>query len=164
MKNFYDKATFAAGCFWGVQDFFNKQKGVIHTRVGYTGGSVKAPNYKAVCTGQTGHAEAVEIIFDPKKVNYQQLVAFFLRLHNPASLNRQGLDVGTQYRSAIFYHNKNQKIIAEKFIQNFDEKGLYSEKAVTKIVKAALFYEAEEYHQNYIKKNGSHVCHFLRDN
>ena len=137
------KATFAAGCFWGVQLKFSKVPGVISTAVGYTGGSTKNPTYKKVCTNRTGHAEVVQIKFDPKKVSYKKLLNIFWRLHNPTTINRQGLDFGSQYRSAIFYHNKEQKDLAEKS---------KPKNAVTEITKASKFYKAEEYHQQYLKK------------
>lgn len=150
----YQKATLAAGCFWGVQLKFSKVPRVISTVVGYTGGSTKNPTYKKVCTNKTGHAEAVQIKFDPKKVSYKKLLNIFWRLHNPTSMNRQGFNFGTQYRSAIFYHSQEQKdraIISRKAYQKI----LGPNKVIiTEITKATKFYPAEEYHQNYLKKQG----------
>ena len=159
----YDTATFAAGCFWGVEDIFSKVKGVIETDVGYTGGLTRNPGYKQVCTGTTGHAEAVRVVFDPNVVTYDKLLDYFWRLHNPTTRNRQGPDIGSQYRSAIFYHNENQRKAAEESIKRFNSSGIYKEKAVTEIVRATDFYKAEEYHHDYFKKNGVTGCHILRE-
>ncbi|MDY6861653.1 MAG: bifunctional methionine sulfoxide reductase B/A protein [Thermodesulfobacteriota bacterium] len=156
-------ATFAAGCFWGVEAILSDIDGVLETTVGYTGGKGKDPTYKLVCTGQTGHAEAVQIKYDPEVISYEKLLDYFWRLHDPTTLNRQGFDVGTQYRSAIFYHNEYQKRAAEKSKANFDQKGIYKKKAVTEIIPAATFYVAEDYHQDYYAKNDGSACHVLRD-
>jgi len=146
-----EKATFAAGCFWGVEEAFDNLSGVQSTRVGYTGGSVPDPTYKNVCSGDTGHAEVVEIVFDPKETSYDILLNIFWKIHDPTTLNRQGPDVGTQYRSAIFIHSPKQEKEAQaslaKMASNFDKP------IVTQILPAAPFYEAEEYHQKYSKKN-----------
>ncbi|MBX7067726.1 MAG: peptide-methionine (S)-S-oxide reductase MsrA [Parachlamydiales bacterium] len=146
-----EKATFAAGCFWGVEAEFRKLKGVIDTQVGYTGGYTQNPTYKEVCTDRTGHAEAVEITFDPKLIRFEDLLGHFWNMHNPCTLNRQGPDVGSQYRSAIFYHNAKQKEIAEKEKAALIKAG---KKVVTEIVPAGVFYRAEEYHQRYHDKHG----------
>jgi peptide methionine sulfoxide reductase msrA/msrB len=158
----YELATFAAGCFWGVESAFKQVKGVIETTVGYTGGTVPNPSYRGVCTGITGHAEAVLIKYDPEIVSYQELLSLFWRIHDPTTPNRQGPDVGTQYRSAIFYHNELQKKAAEESKEEFDRSGAYTNKATTQIVPASNFYEAEEYHQDYFEKQGGGSCHLLR--
>ena|SRR3989344_5993267 len=146
-----EKATFAAGCFWGVEADFRKIKGVIDTKVGYIGGDFKNPSYKDVCSDKTGHAEAIEIKFDPKKISYSKLLDVFWKIHNPSTLNRQGLDFGKQYRSAIFYHNLKQKELAFKSKEKLEKSG---KKIVTEIVKASKFYPAEDYHQRYLEKKG----------
>lgn len=139
------KATFAAGCFWGVEAKFYKLSGVVSTQVGYTGGHSENPTYEEVCSDTTGHAEAVEVIFDPEQLSYKELLDLFWKIHDPTALNRQGFDVGSQYRSAIFYHNEEQKKLAlETKPQN----------AVTEIVPASKFWRAEDYHQKYLKKRG----------
>lgn len=158
----YELATFAAGCFWGVESLFKQVKGVVETIVGYTGGSTPDPNYRQVCTGITGHAEAVQIKFDPRVVSYSELLSLFWRMHDPTTPNRQGPDVGSQYRSAIFYHSQEQKAAAEKSKQEFDSSGAYINKASTQIAPAAIFYPAEEYHQDYFEKQGGKGCHVLR--
>jgi methionine-S-sulfoxide reductase len=159
----YNLATFAAGCFWGVESIFKQVKGVVETTVGYTGGTYPNPTYRDVCTGITGHAEAVSVKYDPKIVSYEELLSLFWRLHNPTTPNRQGPDVGTQYRSAIFYHNEAQRVAAEKSKEEFDCSGVYTNKSVTQIVAASEFYKAEDYHQDYFEKHGSRACHFLRE-
>lgn len=148
------KATFGAGCFWHVEDLLSKTKGVKSTQVGYTGGQLPNPTYEEVCTDRTGHAEAVEVEYDPNEISYEELLDVFWSNHNPTTLNRQGPDVGIQYRSAIFYHNDEQKMIAEKSKQTLDKSGKYGAPIVTQIVPAPTFYKAEEYHQKYFKKNG----------
>lgn len=156
-----ETATFAAGCFWGVEEAFYKIPGVISTRVGYIGGDEKKypnPSYKLVCTDKTGHAEAVEVVFDSQKINYSKLLDIFWGIHNPTTLNRQGLDFGTQYRSVIFYHNEKQKKEAQESLKK-EQKKLGAKKIVTQIVKAGKFYEAEEYHQKYFEKNPGAGCH-----
>lgn len=152
-------ATFAAGCFWGVEEIFRMQKGVTSTRVGYSGGSVKNPTYEEVCADATGHAEAVEVTYDPKVISYDQLLNIFWKNHNPTTPNRQGVDVGSQYRSVIFYHNAAQKKAAEKSADAY-QKAL-TQKIVTQIVPAGPFYRAEEYHQNYNKRHGIAGCHVV---
>ncbi len=158
----YELATFASGCFWGVESLFKQVKGVLETTVGYTGGTVSNPTYRQVCTGITGHAEAVQIKYDPKKVSYEELLSLFWRMHDPTTPNRQGPDVGTQYRSAIFYHDEAQRKVAERSKEEFDRSGVYLKKATTQIVPASTFYEAEDYHQDYFEKQGGGACHTLR--
>ncbi|KAI8375574.1 hypothetical protein BD560DRAFT_433625 [Blakeslea trispora] len=163
-----EKATFAAGCFWGVEHIYNKhfKELGIETKVGYMGGELEDPTYKQVKTGTTNHAEVCEILFDPSKVSYETLVEFFYKMHDPTTLNAQGPeDIGTQYRSAIFYHNDEQKLIAEKVTKEVQEKHYAETKIVTEITPAAKFYDAEEYHQFYLEKNPEgYACptHYLR--
>jgi len=158
-KTSAEKATFAAGCFWGVQAAFDKVKGVVKTTVGYTGGSTENPTYKEVCTDKTGHAEAVEVEFDPSQVSYGRLLDRFWEMHDPTTLNRQGPDVGTQYRSAIFCHSPEQKKEAAESRDTLAKSGRFAKPVVTQIVPAAAFYRAEEYHQKYFEKNGGESCH-----
>jgi peptide-methionine (S)-S-oxide reductase len=146
-----EKATFGAGCFWGVEDSFQKIKGVISTTVGYMGGKTKNPTYEEVCTDTTGHVEVVQIIYDPLIVSYKKLLEIFWNIHDPTQLNRQGPDIGSQYRSVIFYHSEEQKKISEKSKQNQLRK--YKKEIVTEITPANEFYPAEEYHQKYLEKN-----------
>ncbi|KAL0080338.1 hypothetical protein J3Q64DRAFT_1759575 [Phycomyces blakesleeanus] len=162
-----ETATFAAGCFWGVEHIFNKHflKDGIITRVGYMGGQLENPSYKQVKTGTTDHAEVCEIKFDPSKVSYETLVEFFYSMHDPTTLNFQGPDVGTQYRSVIFYHSPEQKSIAEKVTQEVLEKHYKKEGIATQIVPAQQYYDGEEYHQFYLEKNPEgYACptHYLR--
>ena len=152
------KATFAAGCFWHVEDAFRSLKGVTDARVGYTGGFVENPGYKLVCTDTTGHAEAIDVTFDPDVIPYEDLVEFFWTMHDPTQLNRQGPDFGKQYRSAIFVHSPEQREIAEKSKQRLDESGRLSRPVVTQIADAGTFYDAEEYHQQYYAKRGINSC------
>jgi peptide-methionine (S)-S-oxide reductase len=153
------KATFAAGCFWGVEDAFRQVKGVTSATVGYTGGTMKNPSYKDVCTGKTGHAEAVEVEFDPTKVSYRELLAVLFQSHDPTQLNRQGPDYGTQYRSAIFFHDAEQEAQAREAVAALDEAGVFKHPIVTQIVPASEFFRAEEYHQKYFEKQGIRACH-----
>ncbi len=148
------KATFGAGCFWHVEDLLSKTKGVKSTQVGYTGGQLVNPTYEEVCTDKTGHAEAVEVEYDPNEISYEELLDVFWNNHNPTTLNRQGPDMGVQYRSAIFYHDDEQKAIAEKSKQTLGKSGKFENPIVTEIVPAPSFYKAEEYHQKYFKKCG----------
>jgi len=148
------KATFGAGCFWHVEDLLSKTKGVKSTKVGYIGGQLPNPTYEEVCTDKTGHAEAVEVEYDPDEISYEELLDVFWNNHNPTTLNRQGPDIGIQYRSVIFYHNDEQKEIAEKSKQTLDKSEQYENTVVTEIVPTPTFYEAEEYHQKYFKKHG----------
>lgn len=152
-------ATFAAGCFWGVEAKFRQLPGVIQTRVGYTGGEVADPTYKMVCRGDTGHAEAIEIEFDPATISYVELLDFFWQIHNPTTLNRQGPDVGTQYRSAVFYHDAEQQQQAENRKNELNASSYSSQPIVTEITAASVFYPAEEYHQCYLEKQGQGSCH-----
>jgi peptide-methionine (S)-S-oxide reductase len=154
-----EKATFAAGCFWGVEATFRQVPGVISTRVGYTGGNLSNPTYKEVCTDRTGHAEAVEVEYDPAKVSYDQLLEIFWDNHDPTQLNRQGPDFGTQYRSAIFYHSREQERAAQASKLALEKSGRYSRPIVTEIVPATTFYQAEDYHQQYLGKRGLASCH-----
>ena len=149
-------ATFAGGCFWCMQPTFNEFKGVISTRVGYTGGHTVNPTYEEVSSGMTGHAEGIEIIYDPSKVSYAELVEEFWHNIDPTSLNRQFADHGTQYRSAIFYHNEEQRKIAEASKERLAKSGKFKKPIVTEITAATTFYPAEEYHQDYYKKNAMH--------
>ncbi len=148
------KATFAAGCFWHVEDLLSKTKGVKFTAAGYIGGKLSNPTYEQVCTGNTGHAEAVQVEFNPDEISFEKLLDVFWNNHNPTTLNRQGPDVGVQYRSAIFYHDEEQKEIAQKSLQLLDKSGRYRDPIVTEIIPAPTFYNAEEYHQKYFKKQG----------
>lgn len=153
-----EKATFAAGCFWGVEYLFSKTEGVLKTAVGYTGGTTKDPNYHQVCTGNTGHAEAVEILFDPTIISYEELLHIFFKNHDPTTPNRQGVDVGSQYRSTIFYHNQKQSEMAKSVINSFENINLFTRPIVTQIFPVTQFYLAEEYHQKYFDKNGMKGC------
>lgn len=154
------KATFAAGCFWGVEEAFRHMKGVTSTIVGYTGGTTKNPSYKDVCTGKTGHAEAVEVEFDAAQVSYRELLAAFFQNHNPTTLNSQGPDFGTQYRSAIFVHDAEQEAEAREAIATLEKSHIFKRPIVTEIKPASDFYRAEEYHQQYLAKRGAASCHF----
>jgi peptide-methionine (S)-S-oxide reductase len=153
------KATFAAGCFWGVEATFRQLPGVISTRVGYTGGNSANPTYKDVCTDRTGHAEAVEVEYDPAKLSYDRLLDVFWENHDPTQLNRQGPDWGTQYRSAIFYHLPEQEAAAKASKERLEKIHCYSKPIVTQIVPAVTFFEAEDYHQQYLEKKGLASCH-----
>ncbi len=154
-----ERAVFAAGCFWGVEERFRTTKGVVSTKVGYTGGKFVNPSYRDVCSDRTGHAEAVEIYFDPSEISYKELLNLFWTLHDPTSLNRQGPDYGTQYRSAIFYSSQEQKTEAEDSKANLDKSGKLKRPVVTEIKELQEFYPAEEYHQQYLKKKGIQACH-----
>ncbi len=153
------KATFAAGCFWGVEATFRQIPGVTLTRVGYTGGESANPTYKDVCSDRTGHAEAVEVDYDPARVNYEQLLDVFWENHDPTQLNRQGPDYGSQYRSAIFFHSPDQEQAARESKEKLQNSGHFSRPVVTQIVPATRFYEAEDYHQQYLEKRGLASCH-----
>lgn len=154
-------ATFAAGCFWGVQFYFDQVPGVIESKAGYTGGNVANPTYEQVCTDRTGHAEAVELSYDPDLVSYETLLKHFFRLHNPTQANGQGPDIGSQYRSAIFYHTEDQKILAEILIKNLSAN--YEKPITTKLEPASDFYLAEDYHQKYTQTTGRGICHVPYD-
>jgi peptide-methionine (S)-S-oxide reductase len=161
-KGTMEKATFAAGCFWGVESAFRTVDGVIDAQSGYMGGTTENPAYKEVCSGRTGHAEAVEITFDPSVISYRELVELFWRVHNPTQVDRQGPDVGTQYRSSIFFQTPEQKTVAEKSKAALGATGKYKTPIATEIVPAATFYRAEEYHQRYFEKTGRPACHFFK--
>jgi len=153
-----EKATFGAGCFWGVEETFRNLKGVLSTAVGYAGGTKENPTYEDVCSSRTGHAEVVEVEFDPAQISYQQLLDVFFSNHNPTTLNRQGPDVGTQYRSAIFYHSPEQKAAAEEAKDRLQKSSKFPRPIVTSIEPASTFWRAEEYHQQYLKKRGQTHC------
>jgi peptide-methionine (S)-S-oxide reductase len=157
-ENALEKATFAAGCFWGVEAAFRQIPGVVATRVGYTGGHTEDPTYERVCSHTTGHAEAVEVTFDPERVSYEQLLDVFWTNHNPTTKNRQGLDIGDQYRSAVFFHSPEQQEAAERTKEAVQAKLHWPKKVVTEIVPAPEFYEAEDYHQQYLEKRGRSTC------
>jgi peptide-methionine (S)-S-oxide reductase len=154
-----EKATFAAGCFWGVEETFRQTKGVKATMVGYSGGKFDSPTYHDVCTDRTGHAEAVEVEYDPAQVTYDQLLDVFWENHDPTTLNRQGPDHGTQYRSVIFYHSPEQKAAAEASKEKLGKSGKYKQPIVTEIEAATTFWPAEDYHQQYLEKRGMSSCH-----
>lgn len=153
-------ATFAAGCFWGVELTFSKVPGVLSTSVGYMGGRIDSPSYEQVCTGGTDHAEVVQVEFDPELVTYEALLATFWQCHNPTTKNRQGPDVGTQYRSAVFYHDEQQKVLAEQSRFELNNSAAYPQPIVTEISPASNFWKAEEYHQQYLIKRGMGHCAF----
>ena len=158
------RATLAGGCFWGVEELLRSYPGVISTFVGYTGGQLANPTYELVKTGRTGHAEAIDITFDPAKLSYEDLLHFFFKLHDPTTLNRQGNDRGSQYRSAIFYHDEAQRLTAEAVKASVDASGKWPKPVVTEIIAASTFYPAEDYHQKYLEKNpGGYTCHYIRD-
>lgn len=154
-----EKATFAAGCFWGVEQTFREIPGVVDVASGYTGGDKENPTYQEVCSDTTGHVEAVEVIFDPEKVSYDKLLSVFWENHNPTQLNRQGPDVGSQYRSAIFYHSESQKALADASKVALERSGKFAKPIVTVIESSTTFYRAEEYHQRYLEKRGLSHCH-----
>jgi peptide-methionine (S)-S-oxide reductase len=154
-----EKATFGAGCFWGVEAAFRQIPGVIATRVGYTGGHTANPTYEAVCSHTTGHAEAVEVTFDPARASYEQLLDVFWTKHNPTTKDRQGLDIGSQYRSVIFFHTPEQEAAARASKEALQQSGQYRRPVVTEIVPAVPFYPAEDYHQRYLEKRGLASCH-----
>jgi peptide-methionine (S)-S-oxide reductase len=159
MNDQLDKATFAAGCFWGVESLFRQVPGVADAAVGYTGGQTKEPTYQDVCTGRTGHAEAVEVLFDPARVSYDRLLDAFWTGHDPTTPNRQGPDRGTQYRSGVFYHDDAQRVAAEVSKERWNRSGRFRGPIVTEITPASTFCRAEEYHQRYNEKHGVAGCH-----
>lgn len=153
------QAFFGAGCFWGVEEYFRKIEGVLRTEVGYTGGHLESPSYEDVCSGETGHAEVLRLWYDPEVISYETLLKSFWSIHDPTTLNRQGPDVGTQYRSVIFYTDEKQQESAKKALAQLSESGHFESEIVTEIAPATTFYPAEEYHQQYIKKrNGTARC------
>lgn len=158
-ENNLQVATFAAGCFWGVEEVFRKIKGVKSTMVGYTGGRFENPTYEDVCTDDTGHAEALQIQYDPKEVSYEQLLKVFWSVHDPTTMNSQGPDVGSQYRSMIAYHTPEQEALAKKLKEDLERSGKFKRKIVTEIVPASTFYKAEDYHQKYYMKRGGGSCY-----
>ncbi len=153
-----EKTTFGAGCFWGVEAEFRKVKGVTSTAVGYMGGVLESPTYEDICTDRTGHVEVVQIEYDPKIVSYKEILDVFRDIHDPTQLNRQGPDVGTQYRSVIFYHTEEQKALAQKSKENLQNPGKYKNEIATEISAASTFYRAEEFHQKYYEKHGITGC------
>jgi len=155
-----EKGTFAAGCFWGVEENFRNLAGVTDTKVGYSGGTLDKATYKDVCGGKTGHAEVVEVTFDPSLLSYKDLVKFFFEIHDPTTVNRQGPDYGDQYRSAIFFHSPEQEATAREVIQALQKESRFATRPiVTQVVEAKPFWDAEEYHQKYLAKQGLKVCH-----
>ncbi len=154
-----EKATFGAGCFWGIEMEFRKVKGVTATAVGYLGGTMQNPTYENVCSGKTGHAEVVEVEYDPAQVSYEELLQIFWENHNPTTLNRQGPDIGTQYRSAIFFHDAEQEAAARESKEELQASGRFRQPIVTEITPASTFYKAEDYHQQYLEKRGLASCH-----
>lgn len=161
-SNEYEIATLGAGCFWCIEAVFTELKGVVSVMPGYTGGKIKNPAYKEVCTGNTGHAEVAQITFDPAMISFKEILEVFWKTHDPTTLNRQGNDVGTQYRSAIFYHSEKQKQVAEFYKKELDEAQLWSNPIVTEITPMEVFYPAEDYHQNYFAEHGDEMyCKFV---
>jgi methionine-S-sulfoxide reductase len=159
-----ETATLAGGCFWGMEDIIRKIPGIQTTTVGYTGGATKNPTYETVKVGNTGHAESIEIKFAPEQISYEDVLRYFFRMHDPTTMNRQGGDVGSQYRSAIFFHNDEQRATAERVKAELMQAGKFKAPVVTQIVPAKEFYSAEDYHQDYLVKNpGGYTCHILRD-
>lgn len=162
MSKSYEKATFGAGCFWCVEAVFTELKGVESVTPGYAGGQVKNPTYEAVCSGTTGHAEVAQIVFDPEVISYDELLEVFWKTHDPTTLNQQGADIGTQYRSVIFYHDEAQKNAAEFYKKKLDESGAWDDFIVTEIVPLDVFYPAENYHNDYFKNNpDAAYCRFV---
>ena len=160
----HETAILAGGCFWGMEEIIRKIPGVVKTTVGYSGGTTQDPTYEDVCTGATGHAEAVRVVFDPARISYETLLDYFFRMHDPTTLNQQHNDVGTQYRSAIFFTSDEQKQAAERVKARWDKSGKFNRPITTEITAATPFYPAEEYHQKYlIKHPGGYTCHVLRD-
>lgn len=159
-----ETATLAGGCFWGVEEIIRAIPGVLSTQVGYTGGNTKNATYIEVKTGNTGHAEAIKVEFDPSKLKYEDLLVHFFRLHNPTTKNQQGNDIGSQYRSAIFFHSPEQRAAAERVMAMVDASGAWKKPLVTELVAASTWYDAEDYHQDYLRKNpGGYTCHYVRD-
>src|ERR1700760_1247497 len=154
-----EKATFGAGCFWGVEARFQQVPGVVETAVGYEGGALEKPTYKDVGTDRTGHAEVVQVTFDPQKVSYAALLNLFFELHDPTQVNRQGPDWGTQYRSVVFFHSPEQEATARKIIEQLGAEGHFAKPIVTQVVPAQTFWRAEDYHQKYLEKRGALSCH-----
>ena len=159
-----ETAVLAGGCFWGVEELIRALPGVLSTEVGYTGGTLENPTYPQVKKGNTGHAEAIQIEFDPSQITYGDILRFFFKMHDPTTTNRQGNDIGTQYRSAIFFMSEEQKRVAEEVKSEVDRSGRWKKPVVTEVVPAVPFYSAEDYHQDYLRKNpGGYTCHYIRD-
>jgi peptide methionine sulfoxide reductase msrA/msrB len=157
-------ATLAGGCFWGMEELLRAQPGILETTVGYTGGNTSGPTYEDVKKGNTGHAESIQLIYDPSQTSFEKILLFFFKIHDPTTSNRQGNDLGSQYRSAIFVHNDEQRQIAERIKARVELSGKWKRPVVTEIVKAGPFYPAEGYHQKYLQKNpGGYTCHYVRD-
>lgn len=157
-------ATFAGGCFWGMEELLRQQPGVVDTEVGYTGGTTSSPSYEDVTTGRTGHAEAVRVVYDPQQTSYEALLLLFFKMHDPTTIDRQGPDVGSQYRSAIFYHDAEQRELAERVKARVDRSGAWQRPVVTQVAPAGAFYPAEAYHQDYLQQHQhGYTCHFIRD-
>lgn len=160
-----ETATLAGGCFWGMQDLIRKLPGVISTRVGYAGGKTASPDYADIRTGMTGHAESIEITFDPERIGYRNVLELFFQIHDPTTEQRQGNDIGSQYRSIIFYADEEQERVARETIADVDASGLWPGRVVTEVVPASTFWEAEDAHQDYLQKHpGGYTCHFPRPN
>ena len=159
--------TLGAGCFWGVESLFSKKEGILSTISGYTGGESTNPTYEDICTGKTGHAEVVQLGFNPAIISFEEVLSFFFRLHDPTTLNAQGYDIGTQYRSVIYFHSEKQEELARKKVKELDLSGKFENKIVTEITQIKNFYKAEEYHQDYYDKKyegrTGPICHYLRD-
>jgi methionine-S-sulfoxide reductase len=159
-----ETAILSAGCFWGVEEFFRKTDGVVSTEVGYTGGTLASPTYEKVSEGKTGHAESVRLTFDPKKISYEKLLELFFKMHDPTTLNSQGNDRGTQYRSAVWFTTPEQKATVDKLMARIEKSGAWKAKLTTEVAPAKPFYRAEEYHQKYLLKNpGGYDNHYLRN-
>jgi len=158
MNDQHELATFGAGCFWGVEARFRELSGVLDATAGYMGGQTRQPDYQAVCTGKTGHAEVVQVRYTPEQVSYETLLNLFFAMHNPTTMNRQGPDVGSQYRSVIFFHSAQQQQVAAETIEALNESGRWPQPLVTQLVAAPEFWPAEEYHQRYLEKNGRGLC------
>lgn len=158
-----ESAVLAGGCFWGMEELIRSLGGVVDVKAGYSGGAVPNPTYEIVKTGLSGHAESIEVIFDPQKTSYEAILRFFFQIHNPTTLNQQGNDRGTQYRSAIFYQNDRQRKMAEKLVKDANKSGIFPGKIATEVTRLSKFYEAESYHQDYLQKNpGGYTCHVIR--
>lgn len=162
MKSDFEMATFGGGCYWCIEVLFQRLEGVEKVESGFSGGQLKDPTYKEICTGKTGHAEVIQITFDTTKITFEEILKVFFTMHDPTTLNRQGNDVGTQYRSVIFYHNENQKTISEEIIKELNNVKAYSSPIVTQVVPFDKFYKAEDYHQNYYNENSDEgYCRFV---
>ncbi len=163
-ENKTEKAILAGGCFWGVEELLRNQPGVLSTQVGYTGGTIPNPTYEIVKRGTSGHAESIEVTFDPAKTSYEKILKYFFQLHDPTTVNQQGNDRGTQYRSAIFFQTPEQEQTAKKVKELVEASGAWKKPVVTEIIPASQFYSAETYHQDYLQKNpGGYTCHYVRD-